>query len=162
MAAKDWPLCVLNIEDPDELIAAYRKIYLDEYVRAEVRDWDGRRVLFRAMNFNHAFSESSDYRLAAGIHDVEFSLLRAQRIYWIKLALVAQDVRIEVLAQQRRDDRGRMRRRRTLVVLENRYVVVLEPCSTEGFEFQFITAFVADKSYMDRIRRGAAVVERRG
>lgn len=32
----------------------------------------------------------------------------------------------------------------------------------EGYEFVFITAFPADQSYLDRIRRGANVIERRG
>ena len=71
-------------------------------------------------------------------------------------------MRIEVLAQTRQDSRGRMKRRRSLIVLDNRYVVVLEPSEDEGYEFVFITAFPADQSYLDRIRRGANVIERRG
>ena len=54
-----------------------------------------------------------------------------------------------------------MKRRRSLIVLDNRYVVVLEPSEEEGFEFMFITAFPADQSYLDRIRRGATVLGRR-
>jgi hypothetical protein len=159
--AKDWPLCVLDLDDTDALIAAYRQIYVDRYVHAEVRDWAGRRIRFHATNFNHAFSESNNYRLEAGGHDVDLSLTRAERIFWIRLALQGEDVCIDVLSQERRDGRGQLKRRRTLVVLDNNYVVVLEPCTEAGFEFQFITAFVADRSYMERIRRGATVLERR-
>lgn len=90
------------------------------------------------------------------------SLKRLQRIHWIKLALAGAGVQIEVLAQIRQDNRGRLKRRRSLIVLDNRYVVVLEPSDEDGFAFMFITAFPADQSYLDRIRRGATVMERRG
>lgn len=162
MAEPDWPLCVLQDDDANRLFAAYRQIYLDEYVRVEVRDWAGRRVRFHGPSFDHAFSEATNYRLSAGVHDLPLSLRRLQRIHWIKLALAGDGVRIEVLAQTRQDSRGRMRRRRSLIVLDNRYVVVLEPCEVEGFDFDFITAFPADQSYLDKIRRGANVIERRG
>ena len=161
MADSGWPLCVINEEDEDRLVAAYRRIYLVEYVHADVRDWADRRVRFHAPNFWHAFSEASNYRLSAGVHDVPVSLKRLQRIRWIKLALAGAGVQIEVLAQTRQDSRGRMKRRRSLIVLDNRYVVVLEPSEEDGFAFVFITAFPADQSYLDRIRRGATVLERR-
>lgn len=157
-----WALYVLQIDDEVRLQAAYRQIYLDEYVRADVRDWAGRRVRFHGPSFGHAFSEATNYRLSAGVHNVPLSLARLQRIRWIKLALAGEGVRIEVLAQTRQDSRGRMKRRRSLIVLDNRYVVVLEPSEDEGYEFVFITAFPADQSYLDRIRRGANVIERRG
>lgn len=162
MADPGWALCVLQIDDEVRLQAAYRQIYLDEYVRVDVRDWAGRRVRFHGPSFGHAFSEATNYRLSAGVHDVPLSLARLQRIRWIKLALAGEGVRIEVLAQTRQDSRGRMKRRRSLIVLDNRYVVVLEPSEDDGYEFVFITAFPADQSYLDRIRRGANVVERRG
>lgn len=161
MVDPGWPLCVIDEEDEDRLVAAYRQIYLDEYVRADVRDWAGRRVRFHAPSFAHAFSEASNYRLSAGVHDVPLSPKRLQRIRWIKLALAGAGVQIEVLAQTRQDSRGRMKRRRSLIVLDNRYVVVLEPSEEDGFAFVFITAFPADQSYLDRIRRGATVLERR-
>jgi len=156
-----WPLCVIDEEDEARLVAAYRRIYLDEYVRADVRDWAGRRVRFHAPSFGHAFSEASNYRLSAGVHDVPLSPKRLHRIRWIKLALAGAGVQIEVLAQMRQDSRGRMKRRRSLIVLDNRYVVALEPSEEDGFAFVFITAFPADQSYLDKIRRGATVLERR-
>ena len=162
MVDSGWPLCVIDEEDEDRLVAAYRQIYLDKYVDADVRDWGDRRVRFHAPNFWHAFSEASNYRLSAGVHDVPVSLKRLQRIRWIKLALAGAGVQIEVLAQTRQDSRGRMKRRRSLIVLDNRYVVVLEPSEEDGFAFVFISAFPADQSYLDRIRRGAIVLERRG
>lgn len=161
MVDPGWPLCVLADDDEGRLFAAYRQIYLDEYVGADVRDWAGRRVRFHAPSFGHAFSEASNYRLSSGVHDVPLSLKRLQRIHWIKLALTGAGVQIEVLAQTRQDSRGRMKRRRSLIVLDNRYVVVLELSEEAGFAFLFITAFPADQSYLDRIRRGATVMERR-
>ena len=161
MVDPGWPLFVLKDDDEGRLFAAYRQIYLDGYVHADVRDWAGRRVRFHSPSFVHAFSEASNYRSSAGVHDVPLSLKRLQRIHWIKLALAGTGVQIEVLAQTRQDSRGRMKRRRSLIVLNNRYVVVLEASEEEGFAFMFITAFPADQSYLDRIRRGATVLERR-
>ncbi len=156
-----WPLCVLQADDEQTLVAAYRAIYVEEHVRADVRDWAGRRVRFHAATFDHAFSEAGNYRLSAGVHDVPVSMRRLQRIGWIKRTLAGQGVNIEVLAQTRPDTRGRLKKRRTLVVLDNRYVVVLEPCQDEGFDFTFVSAFPADQAYLDKIRRGANVLERR-
>ena len=130
-------------------------------MHAVVLDWANRRVRFHAPSFGHAFSEASNYRLSAGVHDVPLSLKRLQRIRWIKKALAGDAIQIEVLAQTRQDSRGRMKKRRSLIVLDNRYVVVLEPSEEDGFAFVFITAFPADQSYLDRIRRGANVIERR-
>ena len=157
-----WALCVIQLDDAVKLLAAYRQLYIDEYVRAEVRDWAGRRIRFHGPSFGHAFSGATNYRLSAGVHDLTLSLPRLQRIRWIKLALTGDGVRIDVLAQTRQDGRGRMKRRRSLIVLDNRYVVDLEPSDEDGFDFVFITAFPADQSYLDRIRRGANVLERRG
>lgn len=156
-----WPLCVLEFDDAFALRDAYFAIYQSEYVNAEVRDWAGRRVRFHAPTFEHAFSEAANYRLSAGIHDAGFSLRRARRIRWIKWTLEGNGVEIEVLAQTRQDSRGRLQRRRTVVVLDSRYVVVLEPCTDEGYAFTFVTAFPADQAYLDKIRRGGQVIERR-
>lgn len=158
-----WPLCELVAQSDAECWARYRQIYLEEYVHAEVRDWAGRRVVFHAPTFEHAFSEATNYRLSAGVHDVPLSAARLQRIWWIKWALAGEGVNIEVIAQTRKDSRGRNRKRRTVVVLDNRYVVVLEPCPSaeDRNQLMFITAFPADQAYLDRVRRGAQVVERR-
>ena len=161
MADPGWPLCVLEADDQAVLREAYREIYIDEYVRADVRDWAGRRIRFHVPTFDHAFSAATNYRLAAGIHDTPLSLPRLQRIRWIALALSGEGIHIEVLAQSRQDSRGRWRKRRTVVVLDNRYVVVLEPCQANGFDFDFVTAFPADQAYLDKIRRGGQVIERR-
>ena len=96
MVDPGWTLCVLQIDDEVKLQAAYRHIYLDEYVEADVRDWAGRRVRFHGPSFGHVFSEATNYRLSSGVHDLPLSLARLQRIRWIKLALAGADVNIEV------------------------------------------------------------------
>jgi hypothetical protein len=156
----DWELCELEANDDDALREAYRDIYIREYVSADVRDWRGRRVLFHRPTFDHAFSEATNYRASMGVHDVELSLSRAKRIYWIKKALAASDVDVDVIGQTRQDSRGRPRRRRTLIVLDNRYVVVLQLTDRKGYDFEFVTAFVASVAYLQEIRRGCNVVEK--
>jgi hypothetical protein len=152
---------VLEVDDEQALVAGYRAIYLAEYVNAEVRDWAGRRVRFHAPTFDHAFSDASNYRLSAGVHDIAVSHRRLQRIRWIKWALAAEDVGVEVVSTVRQDSRGRVRRRRTVIVLDNKYVVVLQTCEDKDFAFEFVSAFPADRAYLDKIRLGATVLERR-
>lgn len=163
MADPEWPLCEPVAECAADRWALYRQIYLAEYVKADVRDWAGRRVVFHAPSFEHAFSEASNYRLSAGVHDVPYSEERLKRIYWIKLALAGAGINLEVIAQTRKDSRGRDKKRRTLIVLDNRYVVVLEPAPVpdDKSRMEFVTAFPAQQAYLDRLRRGAQVVERR-
>lgn len=157
----DWELCELEAAEEVSLREAYRDIYLREYVNQEIRDWRGRRVLFHRFTFDHAFSEASNYRTSAGIHDVALSLPRAQRIYWIGKTLAAADFDVDVIGQIRQDSRGRPRRRRTLIVLDNRYVVVLEMSARKDCDFEFITAFPASAAYLLDIRRGSSLVEKR-
>ncbi len=156
-----WPLLELVAESVEKQKEQCRDIYLREYVQSTIRDWQGRRIKFHAHSFDHAFSQSGNYRLSAGVHEVDFSKVRAQRIRWINLALTSNEVNIEVVTQTRTDSRGRPRKRRTVIVLDNRYVVVLEPIIDQEYAFEFVTAFHAEQSYLDKIRRGAQVVERR-
>jgi hypothetical protein len=51
----------------------------------------GNKVLFNSRTFDHAFSESMDYRFGGGSHDVPFSKKRARCILWIKEVLVASN-----------------------------------------------------------------------
>lgn len=160
-----WPLLELPEGAGDEVRDFVRRLFRENYVRdvdgrePEVRDWHGRRVKFHAPNFDHAFSEATNYRLSAGVHDEPFSVRRAQRMLWIKEAIGGTAGTIEVRGQMRRDSRGRERKRRTLIVVEERYVVVLQPCGKDGYEYEFVTAFPADRAYVDKIRRESALLE---
>lgn len=157
----DWELCELQADSEAALRAAFFAIYVSEYVQAEVRDWSGRRIFFHRPTFDHAFSESSSYRTRAGVHDVSFSLPRAQRIYWIKKALSAEGVDVDVIGQIRKDNRGRPRRRRTLIVINNRYVVVLQLSDRNDYDFEFVSAFPTSAAYLVEIRRDGALMEKR-
>jgi hypothetical protein len=159
-----WPLLRLKADSEEELIEKYRQVFIENYVRSaegeeiEIYDWHGNRVRFDERIFRHAFSESSDYRFGGGFHDKPFSKKRARCILWIKEVLAASKGSIDRLHQIRSDSRGRQKRRRTLVVIEECYVVVLEESQKRG-ELIFITAFPADAQYLAKIRRESAYME---
>lgn len=156
-----WPLLELEANSETALQEAYRRVYVETYVQGDIKDWAGRRVRFHYNTFDHAFSESRNYRTSAGVHEVPFSLARAKRMLWIREALACSGGTIEVRGQVRQDSRGRSRRRRTLIVVEERYVVVLQPSERRGQDegLEFVTAFNADRAFLDKIRRESALIE---
>lgn len=159
-----WPLLRLNAATDEELVAAYRRVYIETYVKTahgediELYDWQGNRIFFTARAFDHAFSESTDYRFGSGIHDISFSKRRARCILWIKEVIAATKGSIERRHQSREDSRGRLKKRRVLIVIEERYVVVLEERKRPK-ELEFITAFLADESYLQNIKRESSLME---
>jgi hypothetical protein len=159
-----WPLLRLQGDTEKELIEKYRQVFIENYVRSvdgqeiEIFDWLGNRVKFHEDMFEHAFSESSDYRFGGGAHDKPFSKKRARYILWIKEVLAASKGSIDRLHQIRHDTRNRLKKRRTLIVIEERYVVVLEESGDRGLLF-FITAFPADAQYLTKIRKESAYME---
>lgn len=160
-----WPLLRIKGETDQELKEKYRDIFLSTYVKTPggddiiVKDWNENRILFSPLSFDHAFSEASNYRFSAGVHDVPFSRDRARRVLWIKEALAASAGTIERRHQVRKDDRGRMKkRRRVLVVLEEKYVIILEETEKDK-TLNFITAFPANRFYLEKIRGESALIE---
>ena len=159
-----WPLLRLRADSEQELIEKYRQVFIENYIRSadgkeiKIYDWHGNRVKFHEKMFDHAFSESSDYRFKPGFHDKPFSEKRARSILWIKEVLSASKGSVDRLHQIRSDNRGRPKKRRTLIVIEERYVVVLEESCKQG-ELLFITAFPADAQYLVKIRRESAYME---
>lgn len=159
-----WPFLRLRAATDEALVEAYRRVYIETYVRTsdgsaiELFDWMGNRVLFNPRTFNHAFSESTDYRFGGGNHDVPFSKKRARCILWIKEVLDASKGCIERRHQYRKDGRGRSKKCRVLIAVEERYVVVLEE-RKERKVLEFITAFPADDSYLEKIRRESGLLE---
>ncbi len=167
MAEHLWPLLRIKAATDEEIKEAYRKIFIETYVQSNegkqivITDWDGKRVYFNPKNFDHAFSESTDYRFGCGDHDIPLSMKRARRILWIKEVLAASKGTIERRHQARKDSRNRvMKKRRDFIVVEEKYVVVLEE-RPDHKEFDFITAFPADSSYLEKIRRESVLVETR-
>jgi len=159
-----WPMLRLSADTDEDLIEKYREVCIENYVRdAEgneiiIKDWNGNRVRFDPRSFNHAFSASSNYKLSAGVHDIDFSKERARRILWIKEVLTASAGTIQRLHQRRKDSRGDERKRRVLLVAEEKYVVVLQEKEKTG-DLEFLSAFPADRSYIQKIQRESALVE---
>lgn len=122
----------------------------------EVLDWRGCRVIFSRFAFNHIISGSSDYRLGLGFHDIGFVRERAICLPWIGLALSGEGD-IEVRHQERKDSRGRRLKRRVLVVVRQRYVVVLD--REDDGSLRLRTAFPADADYVRKIRNEGALIE---
>lgn len=154
-----WPLLRLSAENDDALKEAYRQVYIAEYVLQEHFDWLGNRVRFHAPTFDHAFSESSNYLNGLGTHDIPFSKRRARQILWIKEVLKGT-VKIERRHQVRKDTRQRDVKRRSLIVVDERYVVVLQETKNMG-ELEFVTAFSADEKYLVKLRGMSALIETR-
>lgn len=159
-----WPLLRLTADSEIALQAAYRKVYLITYVRdaegqeVDIRDWRGTRIRFSPGNFDHAFSESSDFRFGPGNHDILFSKKRARHILWIKEVLHGTKGTIELLQQNRKGSRSRQEIRRVFFVREERYAVVLRKGKLED-EWNFVTAFTATQSWLEGKRRDHAVLE---
>lgn len=164
MTSHLWPLLRIKGASYDEVKEKYREIFISTYVKtpdgveANITDWNGNRIHFSLLIFDHAFSEASDYRFSYGEHDLPFSLKRARRILWIKEALSASAGTIERRGQMRRDSRGKLKKRRVLIVVEEKYVIVLEVSGKEK-ELNFISAFPADTYYLEKIRRESVLLE---
>jgi len=162
-----WPFTRLKADNQEKLREAYRKVYLENYVetqdgeKIEIYDWHGTRIYFNSSPsfFNHAFSESSNYRTSYGIHERSISKERARCILWIKEVLEASKGTIEVRGQTRKDHkRNKFKQRRSLILLKESYVVVLEKGEKQN-RFYFITAFPADRDYIQKIRRESSFIE---
>ena len=159
-----WPYLRLKAKTENELKEKYRKVFIETYVmdsdgnEIKMYDWKGVRVRFNARNFDHAFSESSDYRFGDGTHNIPFSKKRARCILWIKEALMADQGTIEVRNQYRKGSRGRNKKRRVLLVVEEQYVIVLQYRDNTK-DLQFITAYVANRSAIEKIKREGGWIE---
>ncbi len=164
MADHLWPLLELETNSAEELREAYRKIFIETYVQTaegepiEICDWNGIRVHFNPKNFEHAFSESTDYRFGLGEHDIPVSIKRVCRILWIKEVLAASKGTIERWNQMRKDSRNRMKKRRVLLVVEERYLVVLEETAKTG-QLEFVSAFPASSVYLEKIKKESVWIE---
>ena len=66
---------------------------------------------------------------------------------------------IQRYIQSRKSDRGYQKKRRILVVVEARYVIVFNDPQRAGKRHEFVTAFPADMSYLERIKRQSFLAE---
>lgn len=161
-----WALLRLSADTDEDLKEAYRQVYLRHYVQAEdgqrieIVDWLGNRIHFNGHPnfFEHAFTEHKNYRSSYGVHSNKLDKRRARCLLWIKEVLRGEAGTIERRHQTRKDDRGRLRKRRSLIVVEEKYVVVLEE-RDGGDGLDFISAFPADEGYLKKLRAESLLVE---
>ncbi len=156
MSDKVWPLLRLKAEDEEALKEMYRKVYVEEYVNKKIYDFQGKRVIFSYSQFDHAFSESSNYKESYGVHDKPFSKKRARYIMWIKKVLNMESGNITYKFEHRsemRKKKGKQVIVRIYAVIEEKYVVVLD--KKEDILY-FITALPHDvNSYKNMEKRSA-------
>jgi len=114
----------------------YRQHFLRKYCHGHILTHDGILVRFNEIDFNHAFYESS-----GSIQPTKdkFSLSRAQRIDWIKKALLDKNAILKVGWNSKKKQFNQTRR----VTLANRNYVVVIKFLRSG-KARFITAFLAD------------------
>ncbi len=161
-----WPFLTFERLSDKSLIAAYRKVYLETYVmkpNGEIptfHDWTGAQIKFPAFQFDHAFSETRRYR--EGLDHDGFSLERAKRMLWIREVIQATNGTINRYASTRQSDRGRRLKRRSFLVQEEKYLVVLNDPENKEKPFQFVTAFpIPSLDYLKEIKQSSMLIETR-
>lgn len=112
----------------------YRQHFENIYCRKPITTFDGIQVRFRKRDFNHCFFETVETR------DDTFSVERAERLDWIKVALEdpSSDLRLGWDKRRKKYDK----RRRVAIVMIN-YVVVIA-IKQDNISADFITAFLAN------------------
>lgn len=124
----------------------YREHFERVYCRGALTCFDGVSVRFYKGDFDHCFFESSQRN---GVKDT-FSILRSERIDWIKAAL--QDGQADLFIGYDNKRRRLAHDRRVALVMGN-YVVIIRFTGTA--QARFVTAYVADSHRtLQKIRSG--------
>ncbi|ADN08219.1 hypothetical protein [Sulfurimonas autotrophica] len=156
MSEKVWPLLRFKADNDDELKEMYKKVYIDEYVNQEIYDFNGKRVIFPYSQFEHAFSESSNYKTSNGYHDIPFSKKRARYLLWIKKVIMKDTGNIDYKLEYRSEmktKKGKKVTVRIYAVIDERYIVVLDQKENKLY---FVTGIPHDKnSYKRMVERSA-------
>ena len=114
----------------------YKDYFEKEYCKRPVITFDNIPVFFHRSKFEHAFFESSD---RAGNKDT-FSLLRAERMPWIKTTLKDPNADLYFGWDNKKKKHDLKKR---VAVVQGNYVVIISLNKTASKAF-FVTAFVAD------------------
>jgi hypothetical protein len=148
----------------DALVARYREVYLSHYVKDPDgnpkiwTDWTGAQVKFSSFRFDHAFTDTQNYR--QGLDHEHFSIERAKRMLWIEQVLCASAGTIYRFGSSRRSDRGQTLKRRTFLVNEENYLVVLNDPATQEKPFEFLTAYaIRDLDYLKKLKQTSVLIE---
>lgn len=157
MSEKVWPLLRLEANSEKELIEKYREVYIKEYVEKEIYDFNGNLVIFPYKQFDHAFTESRDYKNSQGIHD-QFSKKRARYILWIKKVLMKDTGKIDYKFEYRsevREKRGKRVIARIYAVIEEKYIVVLDKKEDKLY---FVTGVPLDLNSFKRMNERSTLL----
>lgn len=101
-------------------------------------------------------------RLYEGIDHEHFSIERAKRMLWIEQVLCASAGTIYRFGSTRRSDRGQTLKRRTFLVNEENYLVVLDDPAKQGKPLEFLTAYaITDLDYLTRLKQTSVLLETR-
>lgn len=111
----------------------WRKSYCDGQV---ITIYGGIIVRFYEDTFEHAFYESERGR---GIKKTIFATLRAERIHWIKDALLDENA---VHKQGWDSKRGKLNPKRRVTIVQGNYIVVIDHIGIATAKF--ITAYLVD------------------
>lgn len=159
-----WPFLMFEGLEGEALVAKYREVYLNHYVRNENgsqkiwNDWTGAQVKFSSFRFDHAFTDTQNYR--QGLDHEHFSIERAKRMLWIEQVLCASAGTIYRFGSSRRSDRGQTLKRRTFLVNEENYLVVLNDPATLEKPFEFLTAYaIRDLDYLKKLKQTSVLIE---
>lgn len=159
MDSKVWSLLRLKANNDEELKQMYKEVYIKEYVNQEIYDFNGTRVIFPYSQFEHAFSESSDYKNAHGYHDIPFSKKRARYMPWIKKVLMKDSGNIEYRFEYRSEVRTKNGKKvvaRIYAVVEEKYIVVLDQKEKDLY---FITGVPHDSSSFKKMVERSALLK---
>ena len=134
---------LLIFEDEEQYFDHFKR----EYCCQSIITFDGIRVYFDSVRFYHAFYESSDMR---GAKDV-FSLVRAQRMSWIKITLESS---LAELYQGWDSKKGKYDPTSRVCVEYEQFVVVIQIMRKNNGDLKgkFVTCYQADRSIW-KIRR---------
>lgn len=136
----DYPPLVTNATE-----AEFRVHFERVYCQGPIETFDGIQVRFRKSQFDHAFFESKKAK------DDTFSLSRAERIDWIKAALLDNGADLRVGWDNQRRCSARDRR---VAIVKGNYVLIIRLLGSSK-SAEFVTAFVADSSTIQKIRKSS-------
>ena len=124
----------------------YREHFVATYCKDAILTFDGIAVRFRKRHFEHAFFESS----SPAKKDDTFSLERAKRMDWVKIALndPSADIRVGYDNLRRRPATDRR-----VAIVKGNFVVIIRLTDTDKAEF--VTCYVADSKSLSLIRKSA-------
>lgn len=122
----------------------YREHFHKIYCVGPLQTFDDIQVRFRKRDFEHAFFESS----SAKSKDDTFSLVRSERMEWVKQALIdpGADIRFGYDSTLRSEARDRR-----VAIVQGNFVVIIRIVDDKRAEF--VTCYLADTRTIQKIKK---------